>query len=208
MRKVQFTLHLHPIVLACPEAGGDPLPHAVHSEKRRLLVRGREESRGGVGLVMLRENDFALVAEFLFDQFLHPDFLFDPDRYGLEERLDPGWSVSQVGMQKAVKFQEGLLIESHVIEVLNRHAAIAQTVRDGAFGETGIVLFAGEPFFLGRRDDLAVLHQASGAVVVKRRNPEDIHSGIRGGFGQVRTGIHLLIRRPSNPSERHYASFA
>ena len=70
-------------------------------------------------------------------------------------------------MQETIELQEGLFVESHVIDLLNANFTFAQAIFDSEFWKAGIMLLAGEPFLLGGGNDPAVAHEAGGAIVVK-----------------------------------------
>src|SRR5436309_6967359 len=116
---------------------------------------------------MFREKDFAVVAQLLAEELFHPDFFFDPNRNGLEERAQPNGRVSKVGVQYSVKLDERLLIKRDEVRFVDANASLAQTIFDREFGKRGVMLFAGESFFLGGGHEVAVAHQTGGAVVIK-----------------------------------------
>ena len=78
-------------------------------------------------------------------------------------------------MQDTVELEERLFVEGDVIEVADLDAAFTQAVLQGVLRKTRVVLLAGEPFLLGRGDDLSVAHEARRAVVIESRYAEDVH---------------------------------
>ena len=63
-----------------------------------------------------------------------------------------------------------------MIDVAEVYAGLGQHVGKRVLRELGVMLAPGEPLFLGCRDNAAILDQCGGAVVVKCRNPTNIHA--------------------------------
>ena len=124
-------------------------------------------------LVVLGEEDFCVATEFLADEFLHPDPLPNPQRDRHQERPETPRSASQVAVQDTVELQEWFLVERHQVHVSHSNPAGLQAPFHRVFGEGRVVLLARKPLLLRSRHDATVLHQACGAVVIKRRNPEN-----------------------------------
>jgi hypothetical protein len=129
-----------------------------------------------VRFVVFREDQFAIIMEFLANEFFHPDSFFDPEWDGFKERLNAGWNASQISMQDAVELEEGLFIKRDMIHLFNAQASFPKAISDRVFGKRGIVFLAGKAFFLRGGDDFAVSHQAGRAVMVERGNPQDVAS--------------------------------
>ncbi len=166
---MQFAQHLDLVPTPCAVARGGPFAHAVHGEKCRLGIRRRKKCRGRMRLVMFREKDFAReTRQLLLNQRLHPDALANPERNRHQESFQPTWRVSQIAMEDAIKFDERLLVKGHTVHLRQRNAALPQAILDRVSGERRVVLFAREPFLLCRSDDLAIAHQARGAIMIKR----------------------------------------
>ncbi len=72
----------------------------------------------------------------------------------------------EIGLKQPLEFQERLVVEHHIIDVWSG-AALPQDEIDGVVGKAGIVLLAGEALLLGCRDDVAILDQRRGAVMVE-----------------------------------------
>ena len=169
MRKVQFAQDLDPVAPAEAVAGRRPFADAVDCQKRRLRKRGRKKRRGRVRFVVFRENNFAIAAEFLPDQLLHPDPFPNPERDGHEKTFQAERRIREITVQNAVELEERLFVERHEVEVADFEAAFTQTVSDCILRKTGVVLLAREPFLLGGGDDFSVAHETRCAVVIKSR---------------------------------------
>ncbi len=85
MGEMELGLNLNLIVPADTVACRRPLSHPVYCQKRSFLVRGGEESRCSVGLVVFGKDDLSRELEFLPYGLLHPYLLFDPQRHGFYE---------------------------------------------------------------------------------------------------------------------------
>ena len=109
-----------------------------------------------------------------YEAFLKNLFL-DPNRYGLDERAEAPWRECQIGFQKPVKGQQRLVVKSDVIDVIERQSALVQAIGGGQAGKFGVMLDPVEALFLRSRDNLAVLDQGGGAVVVKCGYAENVH---------------------------------
>ncbi len=72
-------------------------------------------------------------------------------------------------------FQRGGFIVGDGIKIAQVQAPGAEAIPKGFNGEAGVMLDTGEPFFLGRGNQSAVLQQTTGGVMVKSGDPEDVH---------------------------------
>ncbi len=89
----------------------------------------------------------------------------------------PG-GVGQVSLQDALELQKRLVVKSNQIEPLGVDPRLFQTEFDGVPGKRKIVLFPREALLLRGAQDLAVPHQAGGAIVVKGGDAQNIHGPI------------------------------
>jgi hypothetical protein len=55
----------------------------------------------------------------------------------------------QGGHQDALEFEQWLLVENHIVQVLARNPSLAQTEINGLTGEAVIMLYTGEALLLG-----------------------------------------------------------
>ena len=81
-------------------------------------------------------------------------------------------------MEYAIELEERLFVEGNEVEVGGGNSGFRKAVIDGLSGEFVVVFFTGESFLLGGGDDLAILDQAGGTIVVESGNSED--SGFMG----------------------------
>ena len=104
----------------------------------------------------------------------HPQLLVDPQRHRLAERAEGAREGRDVGREHALELQQRLVVEADRVEVLGPDARLLQHVLDGAGGEAGVVLLAGEPLLLAGGDDHAVLQEGGRGVVVEAGEAEDV----------------------------------
>ena len=181
---------------AHPEAGGGPLADAVHGEDRGLVERRGVEGAGGVGLVVLGEDESPLVlpAEGLAHGPGQEEFLADPEGQGLAERPEAGGRIRQIGLEESLELQQGLVVKPHPVEVGRRDPGLGQAVFDGLRREPRVVLLAGEAFFLRGGHDPAVDHQRRGRVVIEGRDAEDGRHDAFGVGGRNSTfGLNIAL---------------
>ena len=76
-------------------------------------------------------------------------------------------------MQDVVEFQERFFVEANAIQVLRPDSRVVETIGDGMVRKSGVVFLAGESFFLGGCDDLAVNDQRRGGIVIECRDSQD-----------------------------------
>src|SRR5439155_7071737 len=195
MGKLQLPEDFNSIVQPNAEAGRGPFPDAVHREKSRFLKWRREKRRRRMGLVMLREDDFAAIVQFLAYQLLHPDLFLDPQGNGFEKGANAGRSARQVGVQDPIKFQERFFIKNYKINFLNPDASLPQAIFDCGPGKGGIMFFAGETFLLCRSNNLSIANQARRAIVVKSGNAQNADRFLFSPLPNANVGFHSLIIR-------------
>src|SRR5690606_13206017 len=87
----------------------------------------------------------------------------------------------EVGRQYPLDLQSRLVEQPHVVHTAAPDPAFPQTVLDRPRRERGIPLLAREALLLRRRHDLAITHQARGAVMIERRDPENVQGGRSAG---------------------------
>ncbi len=164
-----------PVAVADAEAGGGPLPHPVEGEDRGFLEGRREESRSGVRLVVLGEDDPApvLTVELAANLSRQVELLPHPQRHRLEKGPEARRSKGEVGFEDALELEEGLVVEADVIQVPGLQACFMQTVGDGIGREGVVVLDAREAFFLRGGHDFAINNQRRSRVVVVGGDSED-----------------------------------
>ena len=74
----------------------------------------------------------------------------------------PAGREGQIGLQQPLELQQRLVVEADVVEIARAsRPGLGQAVVDGVLRKPGVVLLAGEAFFLGGGDDPAVDDQAA-----------------------------------------------
>ena len=99
---------------------------------------------------------------------LEVKLFFQPHRHGGDKGAKTSRRIGQVGLQQALELDQWLVVEHHFIDIRQGDATLGQAAVDGAFRKTGIVLLAGEAFFLRGGDNDTVTHQGGGTVMVVR----------------------------------------
>ena len=121
------------------KAGGGPLADAVDGQDGGLLERRRVEGAGGVGLVVLGEEEPLPVGSP--EGFRHrprEEQLFsDPERQRLDERREPGGRVGQIRLEEPFKLEQGLVVEADPVQVGGGEASLGQATGDGFRRERG-----------------------------------------------------------------------
>jgi hypothetical protein len=113
---------------------------------------------------MLEGVDPPLEAEHLADLTLGP------------VRIEPRPAVVAAPCpQLAPQLLHRRLVERHAIDVADVEAAGLQAEGKGRHRQARVVLDAREALLLGRRHQPAVLQQATGRLVVERRDADDVH---------------------------------
>ena len=128
-----------------------------------------------MGLVVLGKDDafLELIFKSRLDDPRQVQFLPHPEWHGHDEGSESCWSVGQVGFQQPFKFEQGLVVEAHVVEITGFQAGLSKTEIDSVFRETVVVFFSGKSLFLGRGNDLTVNQEGRGRVVIKSGDAKD-----------------------------------
>ncbi len=103
MRETQIGEQLDPVPFPAANACRGPFPHPVDGQHRRLFEGRRKKRGGGVGFVMLRENNGAFEFELPADDVFEPDLLLHPDRHGLDERAQTKRRAGQIGGKQSIE---------------------------------------------------------------------------------------------------------
>src|SRR5262245_10941403 len=99
-------------------------------------------------------------------QTLLEQLLADPYRQRGEERFETAGREGEVGVEQTLEFQEGLVVEDDVIDVLTRDPRILKAPSNRVCGKRCIGLLAGEALFLRGGNHLPVTYQGRRTVVV------------------------------------------
>src|SRR5215510_2487072 len=114
--------------------------------------------------------------QFVAQKLLLEQLLAQPQRDRHAERSKAGRREREISLQQAFEFEERLVVEHDVVDVVQSGSCGLQAVTERMMRETGIVLLAREAFLLRGRDDAAVLDEGSRAVVIECRESENAHS--------------------------------
>jgi hypothetical protein len=83
---------------------------------------------------------------------------------------------AQIRLEQPLELDEWLLVKDNPIERRKLCGPFAQTIGDCLTGKRGIVLQPREPLLLGRRNNVPILHERCGTIVIVSGYPEETHS--------------------------------
>ena len=177
MRKALFLQDPDLVAFPHRDGGSGPFPHAIDRQDRGLVEGAREKGTGGMGLVVLGENQRPSVfpAQSLAEHTAEMELLAQPHRDGLPETAKSARRKREVGFQQSLELEIGFLVEGHVVEIAGADFRLRQAVFDRLGGKIRVVLLAGEALLLSGCHDLAVAHQRGRRVVVEGGYPQDVH---------------------------------
>ena len=99
-----------------------------------------------------------------------------PAGHGAYEISKAPWCVRQECFMQAFEFEQRLVVEPDVVDLIGLQIRLGQTIPDGVLGKSLIVLATSETLLLRRGDTVAVYDQRRRRIVVKCGYAED------GGF--------------------------
>ncbi len=100
------------------DAGRRPFADAVGRDDGCFFKGRGIEGAGRVRVVVAGEQHIAAkILECILDVAAHPQFLFDPERHGLDERGESPRRILHVGFEDTLEFQKRFVVEDHVIQV-------------------------------------------------------------------------------------------
>src|SRR5439155_12038390 len=99
-----------------------------------------------------------------------------------DERPYPVGREGQVRLQEPFELDQRLVVEGDIAQVGEGDATFPETVLDRLRREPGIVLLPGETLLLRGGHDRTVSNETGRAIVVKRRNTQDVHHPSCGAF--------------------------
>ena len=104
------------------------------------------------------------------------ELLLQPKRETHQEQLEARRRIGNVSLEKALELEQRLVVEHDQVELAARDLRLCEAILDRVLGETIVVLLSGKPFFLGRRDDVAVTNQGGSTIVIVSRDSENVHA--------------------------------
>src|SRR5215217_3489049 len=124
--------------------------------------------------MMLGIQHLAVVAECISNLPVDEQLILDPERSCQQEGLEASGSDAEIGFQYTIKLQQGLVVESHIPQILRGDAGVLETVGHRLNREGGITLLSSEPLLRGGSDDLTVSEETGSAIVIKCRDAQDV----------------------------------
>jgi hypothetical protein len=175
MREFNFRKEVDLITGASAARSGSPLPHPIHSKDSGLIKGRREESGGGVRLVVFRKNDFAGVSDLRFNILLHPEFFFNPEGHRFNERRKAEGSEGEIRFEYAFEFKKRFIIECYESEVVGFKVLRGEAIGYCFSREIMVMFFPCKSFLLSGSDNITVFYEAGGAIMIESRNSKDVH---------------------------------
>src|SRR5256885_14157653 len=200
---MQLLQQLEVVAAADAVGGGRPFADAVDGEDRRLLERRREEGARGMGLVVLRVEQLAVVAERASDFPVQEQFSLHPQRAGHPKLCEPARCDAELRLEYPLELEKGLVVKPDEGEVGGRDPARGlEAIPGGLERKRRVPLLASEALLLRGCDDFAVPQEAGGAVVVEGGDAKDVvgghgRSALPHGGGQWPGGESLVAREGS-----------
>src|SRR5262245_31156032 len=119
MREAQLVRQGDLVAAASSIGSSRPLPDAVERQDGCLFIWRREKGAGGVRLVVVGENVATLV--LMLEPTIHfpwqVELLAEPERHGLQERLEADRHIREVGLDQPLELDQRLVIERNEIEL-------------------------------------------------------------------------------------------
>ena len=100
--------------------------------------------------------------------------------------------IGEIGFNQALKFDQGLVIKHHIINLAHVDASFLQAIGNGSSRKSSIMFFACETLFLGSGNNAAIDDKRCCAVMIISRNPEDCSQVV------MEVVIDLMIDCPQN----------
>jgi hypothetical protein len=119
-----------------------------------------------MGFMVFRKYDRASVTKFLSYEIRNPELLLDPQGHGLNKGFDACRGIGHIGFKEALKLDEWLVIECHIIYFVGCDATLFQRGLNRKFWKSVVVLFSRKALLLYGTDGLTVSNQASSAVMI------------------------------------------
>src|SRR5271169_4934431 len=183
MGKVNFLQHVNALISADPRTCRGPFSDTVDCEDQRLVEGRRIKGASRVAPVMLGEQQLALPVEArrprpepLANQVLLKQFLLEPQWQSYAERSKTARREGEIRLEQPFEFQKRLLVEHDIIKPVEGQGTLLETVANRILRVARILLFTGKALFLRRGNNMAVLDQRRGTVMIKGGYPENAHA--------------------------------
>jgi hypothetical protein len=104
------------------------------------------------------------------------ELVAQPTGLGVKKSSESTGSKGQVSLRESLKLQCGFVVKHNCIDIGRRKTRLSQTKAKRIDGESLVVFYARETFFLCGRSDCAVNYEGCCSIVVVRRDSENPHS--------------------------------
>ena len=81
--------------------------------------------------------------------------------------------IAQIGLKQSLEFEQGLLVENHVVEIFRLQSRMRKTELNSVLWKSLVMLLPGKAFFLCRCNYVAIDHERCCGVMVERRDSQD-----------------------------------
>src|SRR3989338_5154613 len=99
--------------------------------------------------------------------------MLNPKGNGSNKRVKTFRSISQIGFENSLKFEERPFVKRYKIKPARGDPCFFEAKINRVSGELPVVLFPCEPLFLCSGYDVAILYQTRGGIMVKTENSEN-----------------------------------
>jgi len=165
-----------PVSRSKPPGGGGPLPHSVEREDGRVGEGRAVERAGGMGHVMVDEEDLrGGQAEVFLQVGFDPELLIEPVDHGLSKRAPGPWKCCQRTLQYPFKLHKGFLVKNNIVKVCGLDAGLVQTELDGQGRVAFVLLDPAEPFFLRCGYQLPIPKKSRCGIVIVTGYSKNMH---------------------------------
>src|SRR6516162_6320795 len=183
MGKVDFLQRVNTVISADADARGGPFSDTVDGEDQRLVEGRWIKGTSRVAPVMLGEQQLAVPVEArrprlepLAKQVLLKQFLLEPQWQSHAERGKTAGREGEIGLEQPFELQKRLLVEHDIVKLVEGQGAFLETIANRILRVARILFFAGKALLLRRGDNMAVLDQRRGTVMIKGGDPENAHA--------------------------------
>src|SRR5215813_948949 len=125
------------------------------------------------------QNSIRRDTKLFEDAPFYPKLFVKPGDHCFAKHADSARIRSEHRHQNALELHQWLLMKNHVVQITCFDTGLLQTELDGELWKAVIVFLAAETLLFSGCEQVAVLNQSCGGVVIEAGDTEDIHLGRR-----------------------------